>query len=156
MRRSSDSAIQQALRAGVVLCSLIAAASAWGQVGPPTQWELYQNDPNPFCADPSGWTQFGFAAPQRAYVVLSIFSPDSTAVVRTLMDGIGMAGRYTFLWDGRDGGGVRAPDGRYPYALVATDAETQAPVFTASKAATVLCITGEGTTTWSAAKLLFR
>jgi flagellar hook assembly protein FlgD len=87
---------------------------------------------------------------------LGLFSPDSTAVVRQLMNADGFVGYYTINWDGRDDSAAPVPDGRYPYTLVATDIATQALLFTDSKAVTVRCVTGAETPPWSAVKSLFR
>jgi len=135
---------------------LASPGPGWAQAIPPLRWELLQNDPNPYCAALDGTTLFGFAAPERARFQLALFSPDSTTVVRQFMDSAGFGGYYTLSWDGRDDSAALVPDGRYPYTLVATDIDTQALLFSGSKATTVRCATGAETPPWSAVKLLFR
>jgi hypothetical protein len=103
--------------------------------GPPQQWELYQNDPNPFC----GVTVISFAAPQAADVSLLIWNSDSSEVVRTLFEGFAQAGYYSILWDQLDDGGFAVPSGDYPYQLVASDPDTGGVIFEAWLTATVEC-----------------
>lgn len=145
-----------ALAAAWSFLVLASAGPSWAQVIPPLRWELLQNAPDPYCAALDGTTLFGFAAPERARFQLALFSPDSTTVVRQFMDATGFGGYYTFHWDGRDDSAALVPDGRYPYTLVATDVDTQALLFSGSKATTVRCATGVESPPWSAVKLLFR
>ena len=141
---------------GGALLGALAAFPAQAQVGPPAEWVLYPHTPEPYCHDPDGIAEFRFAAPQQARLQWLLFSPDSTAVVRTFMDGVGWGGLYTYFWDGRDESAALVPDGRYPYTLVATDVSTQAPLFSASRALTVRCVTAVESPAWTAVKELFR
>jgi hypothetical protein len=138
-----------------LVCALTSSV-VHAQVGPPTEWMLYPHVPEPYCHDTAGVAEFRFASPQQARIQWQLLSPDSTAVMRTFMDGAGMAGLYTYFWDGRDDGGARVPDGRYPYTLVATDLSTQAVLFTGSQAITVRCVTGVEAPAWGTVKQLFR
>jgi hypothetical protein len=153
-----DLRVRSRALAAAWLCLLLPWANAGRAevVPPPNAWALNQNDPNPFCAALDIATQIGFAAPQRAHLRLVLLSPDSTAVVRTCFDVVGLAGSYTFQWDGRDDSTALVPDGRYPYTLVATDADTQVLLFSGSKAVTVRCVTGANGPAWSGVKALFR
>jgi hypothetical protein len=103
--------------------------------GPPQQWELLQNDPNPFC----GTTVIEFAAPEQADVGLYVWNPDSSDVVRALIEGLLEAGYYRIEWDQLDEYGVAVPDGEYPYQLLALHPETMGVLFEAWLVATVHC-----------------
>lgn len=103
--------------------------------GPPQQWELLQNDPNPFC----GATAIEFAAPEQADIGLFIWNPDSSDVVRTLMEGLIDAGYYRIVWDQLDDHGIAVPDGDYPYQLLARQPESMGVLFEAWLIATVEC-----------------
>ena len=141
---------------GGAFLGALAALPTHAQVGPPTEWVLQQNDPDPYCPETDAATRFDFAAPQSAHVVLAVWSPDSTAVVRTLTDGVLQLGLFTVAWDGRDESAAIVPDGRYPYTLVATDVSTQVLLFSGSRAITVRCVTEVETPAWGAVKQLFR
>jgi hypothetical protein len=109
----------------------IAVVPSSAQVNPPTAWELQQNQPNPFCPDEHGTSEFVMIAPRAAHLELDLWRPDSMAVLRTLVvTDIPAAGVLTVWWDGRDLDGVMVPEGRYPYVFRATD-ETAAPLFEA-------------------------
>jgi hypothetical protein len=143
----------------VVLVALVAlgtpplAALTGVPVPPPSSWSLEQNDPNPFCS--AGATAIRFAAPVVADVQLLVFSPDSTAVVRTLVNSQLAAGLHAVNWDGRDDLLQPLADGRYPYVLLAVEVDTHAPLFVASKAATIFCPSGVERQTWGAVKSLY-
>jgi len=123
--------------------------------GPPTAWELRQNDPNPFCTRP-GSTRIEWAAPQAAHVRLVVLSSDGTTVLRTLQDGDLVAGLFTLIWDGRDASNVPLADGTYPYRLTATG-PTGPILFEATRTATVLCDELEAQPeTWSGVRQLYR
>ena len=101
----------------------------------PQQWELLQNDPNPFC----GVTSIGLQAPQTAEIMLAVLSPDSSMVVKTLAAGLINAGYHTFLWDQTDEVGLPVPDGDYPYHLEARLPEMKGILFESWLTATVSC-----------------
>ena len=88
--------------------SAVVGSPCWGGVPepPPSQWQLYQNDPEPFC----GSTRIMFAVPQAAHLQLTVKNSDATQVVRQLVNMDGMAGLYTVIWDGLDGDGNGADD----------------------------------------------
>ncbi|MGA9117889.1 MAG: FlgD immunoglobulin-like domain containing protein, partial [Bacteroidota bacterium] len=83
----------------------------------PKTYELSQNYPNPF--NPS--TNIQFAAPREGRVILSIYNILGQKV-RTLVDEVRSAGRYTIVWDGKDDQGVNVGTGMYLYRLQAGDA----------------------------------
>jgi hypothetical protein len=71
----------------LVVPTLLASGGPPGP--PPNRFELRQNIPNPFCANPdvsgSSATEIDFALPQQAEIRLRVWSPDTTAIVRTLL-----------------------------------------------------------------------
>ena len=75
---------------------------------------LFQNRPNPF--NPRTVIPFEFAKAGR--VTLRIYNV-SGALVRTLVDGPGIPGRYEARWDGRDDAGRGIGSGRYYVKLTA-------------------------------------
>lgn len=93
---------------GVLVVTCVLAARPLGE------FELNQNDPNPFCPNAqSGDTEIRFTLPLQCRILLQVWSCDTTVVVRTLFDGVFKAGRYATHWDGRDGQGVILPDGGF-------------------------------------------
>lgn len=103
---------------------------------PPPEWVLMQNTPNPFCGD----TTIEFGVEADAEVLLEVWNPDASSVVRTLFDGYAQIGQYQILWDGLpDGGGSPLPCGDYPYTLIATDVGTGTVLFQDEKVATIHC-----------------
>jgi hypothetical protein len=153
--RNPGSRLGPVLPAAAVVVALHLAPCA-AQVEPPVNWELRQNDPDPFCRDPDGATRIVFAAPQAAQVELVVFDPDSTAVVRRLIQGALPAGMFAVQWDGLDETATALPDGRYPYTLVATDMATSEVLFAGSKAATIRCVTATEAHRWGSVKARFR
>jgi hypothetical protein len=124
------------------------------QVGPPTSWELRQNDPDPFCSNP-GATRIDFLVPQSAQIELVVLSSDGNDVVRTLMDGMLAVGAFSVVWNGRDANDVPVPNGTYPYRMTATDAQS-AVLFQDTKTATVECVVGVRPDRWGAVKQIYR
>ena len=103
--------------------------------GLPQEWELRQNDPNPFC----GATAVDFTVLEQADVGLYVWSPDSSNVVRTLVEALLPVGYHRVIWDQLDDYGIAVPDGDYPYQLLALDPETAGVLFEAWLVATVEC-----------------
>ena len=124
------------------------------QIGPPTTWELFQNDPNPFCSNP-GATRIDFAVPQSASVELVVLSPDGTQVVRTLTNGMLAVGLFSVVWDGRDANNLPVAEGAYPYRMTATDAQAVV-LFQGTKTATVECVLSIQPEAWESVKQRYR
>jgi len=82
---------------------------------------LHQNDPDPFCVAVDTGSSILFEIPQEAYIELVFWSPDTTLIVRVLVDNHYSAGLHMVLWDGRDDWGALLPDGSYPYTMTAAD-----------------------------------
>jgi hypothetical protein len=83
-----------------------------GEISAPQKFNLYQNYPNPF--NPNTTIKFGL--PQKTDVVLSIYDVTGR-LVRTLINRELPAGRYKFVWDGKDEGGSDVRSGVYLYQL---------------------------------------
>ena len=137
----------------LTLCLSLAVASIAAAGGPP-EWELLQNDPNPFCPrnETTGMT---FMAPVPAYITLVVFAPGSDTVVRTLVDGIREAAFWVLFWDGRDDAHEFVPDGSYPYRLTATEPGTGAFFFVGELIATVDCSLPVEKGSWGRVKARF-
>ena len=133
-----------------LLLSLCSTGDAFAQ--PPPEFALEQNDPNPFC----GQTRISFAMPVQVDVTLVVWNPDSTMVVRTLIDGRLPAGYHMVIWDGRDDGGASLPNGVYPYVLTAVQVPGDPPIFVGSFRATIDCPTPIEMRTWGSVKSLYR
>lgn len=142
------------MRNRYVICSLLlaifVASALWAQ--PPDHFELFQNIPDPFCNVPSGVTEIRYQLPMQSVVLLEVWSPDTTAVVRTLVYGVQAPGFYTILWDGADGGGADLPDGAYPYSLTATDPDNGDSLFYDMLLATIDCSVAAEPETWGGIK----
>jgi len=75
---------------------------------------LFQSNPNPFNAQ----TAISFALPRPAFVRLEVYNTLGHRV-RTVVEGRMKAGRYSIIWDGRDGKGGHVPSGVYVIRLEA-------------------------------------
>ena len=87
-----------------------------GDVSKPIEYTLNQNYPNPF--NPS--TQIEFALPKAGHVSLDIYNILGQRVRKLLDDKID-AGKYSIIWDGKNGSGFEAPSGTYFYKLTSGD-----------------------------------
>jgi hypothetical protein len=134
------------LAAGVLVTSLAGVAFAQ----PPAAFVLQQNAPDPFCPGPGngGSTTIQFAMPQAANVVLAVWSPDGTTLVRTLVNGSLQAGYHSVTWDGLDEQGAPVVSGAYPYRLTARAPDTGLILFDETVVATVSCPVPGKRTTW--------
>jgi hypothetical protein len=145
------------LRSLVCLAILaVLAAAAHGQ-GPPEEYVLYQNDPNPFCNAGGGYvTEFRFALPAASWITFQVLSPDTTLVVTDLVGESLPAGFHSILWDGRGNDGVLLPAGDYPYVMLAYPPTLPpAPDFVDTLVATIECGQPVDETTWCRVKRLF-
>jgi hypothetical protein len=137
-----------------VLCLAVAAAlviPAAGQI--PEEFELYQNDPNPFCNTSGEYvTEFLFFCPEDAFVTLEVLSPDTTLVLAVLVCDTTAAGYNSILWDGRDSGGATLPQNDYPYAMTAYVGRPPVFDFADTLVATIECVVPVDETTWGAVK----
>jgi hypothetical protein len=73
----------------------------------PTEFELYQNHPNPF----NPVTTIGFDLPNSSHVILTVFN-NRGQVIRTLVDGILNTGYHSIRWDAS-----LVPSGIYVYQI---------------------------------------
>ena len=120
---------------------------------PPDHFELMQNVPDPFCpTDVGGVTDIRLMLPMQSRVLLKVWNPDTSAVLRTLADGVLAAGYYSFIWDGQDGGGQDLPAGAYPYSMAATDEDNGDSLFYDVLVATIDCSVASRPATWGAIK----
>jgi flagellar hook assembly protein FlgD len=117
---------------------------------PPPGWSLGQNDPDPLCNS----TRILFSAAQDAHVQFAVWNPDRTAIIRLLVDMNIPAGVHAVSWDGHDDGGLRVPNGEYPYRLVAQAGGTT--VFDSSLVLRIQCDVAADERTWGALKTLYR
>jgi hypothetical protein len=107
---------------------------------PPDHFELLQNVPDPFCPlQPGGVTDISFALPQSAGVIIEVWDPDTSMVVRTLTSGLAVSGYHSVIWDGRDDSGTLLPAGSYPYSMTALDPKSDDLLFYAVLIATMEC-----------------
>jgi hypothetical protein len=136
--------------AAVSLLLFIFAASASAQ-----SWELRQNVPDPFCNTP-GSTTVEFAVSQSAEVLVEVWSPDTTQVVRTLVHAMLAAGLHAVAWDGKDDALVVLPEGVYPYSFTALEPGTGGLLFSDMRSATIACTTPTEPETWSRVKARYR
>jgi hypothetical protein len=119
---------------------------------PPPAYALRQNDPEPFC----GSTRIDLALPVAAEVSLFVWNPDSTQVIRTLIQGRMTAGYHSVIWDGLDDHGSSLAGGSYPYVMTAVEVPGQPPAFTASLRATIDCPTSMRVRSWGAVRGMYR
>ncbi len=139
----------------LVLGSIVGVGhEAAAQPGPPDAWALEQNDPNPFCPAIDGTTSIDFKAPETAHVILVVLSPDSTTVIKTLVDAILSAGFFTATWDGTDDASIPVAPGNYPYRLTAETAGELTILFEDTKVATIACPSAVEPRSWGGIKAL--
>lgn len=118
-------------------------------------WTLSQNDPNPFCNE-LGSTRIRYSLAQQSHALLRVWSPDTSAVVRVLVNRLQSPGFYEVVWDGRNTVGDLLPNGSYPYSLTATEVGGELVLFEHMLVASVSCASGEiSVETWSKIKALF-
>lgn len=137
----------------IVLMAFSVLVQGAPAIQPPDAFVLNQNDPNPFCpASVGGNTDIRMTVAQQSRIVLQVWGSDTTAVVRTLVNGVLPAGYHSVLWDGRDDNGSILVDGGYPYAMTATDPESGEQIYFGMLVATVECGTAARPTTWGRIK----
>ncbi len=83
-----------------------------GYAGTPATLSLAQPSPNPA----RGSTVIGYATGSAGTAELSVFDMSGRRVA-TLVSGEHAAGEHSMVWDGRDSGGTRVPDGVYMIRL---------------------------------------
>lgn len=108
--------------------------------GPPSNFALHQNFPNPFSLNDSrqstsGGSQLVFDMGEAGRVNLSIYNL-SGQKVKTLKDALAPAGRHTLTWDGRDQAGALVAAGTYLCRMTVRNRD--ALVWTKAKRMTVL------------------
>jgi len=116
---------------------------------------LHQNDPNPFCPQVDTATCIVFEMSRAAYVTLEVWTPDTTAVLRSLIKEYLAAGVHMVSWDGRDSSGEFVADGVYPYVTTVADSLGGAIIFSDTLVATVECGTAREGSTWGRLKSLY-
>ena len=136
---------------------MVSGAAGEPPIEPPSEWELFQNDPDPFMLDLHGACRFTVVAPQSAHLELVIWSPDSTRIVKPLwQNSLPAAGLFTVAWDGKDSEGNIVREGTYPYTLRATTGPQGMLLFEDSRRMRVSRVTGVEPGTWTVTKGLFR
>ena len=78
----------------------------------PRQFRLLPNTPNPFNPE----TLIRYELPKEGLVQLTVFNALGQKV-RTLVQGVELAGAHAVRWDGRDESGVGVAGGMYFYRL---------------------------------------
>jgi hypothetical protein len=82
----------------------------------PSEFQLFQNHPNPFNPE----TVILFAVPQASYVELTVYNTRGQ-VIRHLLSQDFSAGEHAIKWDGRDQSGKSVSSGVYLYEIQAGD-----------------------------------
>jgi len=141
------------LASGIAVLSLAGLALAQ----PPVPgWALNQNLPNPFCNE-SSITRIQYSLSQHSEVLLQIWSPDTSVVVRVLVHAAQPAGYHEVAWDGRDDYGALLSNGEYPYSLTVTGTGGSPVLFESMLVASVHCVPiGTDLDAWGRIKALFR
>jgi hypothetical protein len=138
----------------VVASVAVLASLACAQV--PGEFALYQSDPDPFCPDdPPGAVTIRYDLPQQCYVLLEIWNPDATEVVRSVALGTQATGLYSVIWDGRSDSGEVVEDGVYPYTLTASEFQGGPVLFEDTLFSTINCGAPVEETNWGRIKALF-
>jgi hypothetical protein len=133
-----------------VVAALLVVPAA-GQV--PDEFELYQNDPNPFCnASRNYVTAFSFFCSEDAFVTLQVLSSDTVAVLAELVCDTTAAGYHSIPWDGRDDGGALLAQGDYPYVMTAYVGRPPVFDFADTLVATIECVVPVHEASWGRVK----
>lgn len=139
----------------VMAAILLSSNPAGAQVFPPTEWRLYQTDPNPFCRELHGQVTFKVDLAQPGTVVIRVWDPSHANVVRNVISlTIPGAGVMTVMWPVRDHQGLPLPDGIYPYDVRVT--ESSRVLFEATRTMSVTCEVATENVTWGVVKALFQ
>ncbi len=141
------------LMAGFLILAISTAVLA--QFPMQQSFVLHQNEPNPFCAQVDTTTCILFEMSRAAYVTLEVWTPDTTAVLRSLVKGYLAAGFHMVCWDGRDNSGQFVADAIYPYVMTVADSLGGPTVFADTLVATVECGTACEGNTWGRLKALY-
>ncbi len=141
------------LTAGFVILAISTAVLA--QLPMQQSFVLHQNDPNPFCPQGDTASCILFEMSKAAYVTLEVWSPDTTAVLRSLIKEHLAAGLHMVRWDGRDNSGQFVADATYPYVMTVADSLGGPIIFADTLVATVECGTPCEGTTWGRLKALY-
>ena len=145
------------LVAGSFALLTILAAATIASGDPPSAYRLLQNDPNPFCADPSGQrTEIRFDVPSQAHIRVVVASADGIIVMRTLVNQVLGPGYYLTYWDGRDDWGGYMRTDRYPYSIQERDPDTGRWSLIRERVLTINCTTATESATWGRIKALYR
>ncbi|MCK4415167.1 MAG: hypothetical protein KAY32_16670 [Candidatus Eisenbacteria sp.] len=142
---------------GMLACGLPGIAAAEGGP-PPPGWELGENQPEPFCPGLET-TMILFSVAEAAHVELQVWNAPMTAVLKTLVDEVLVAGHHQAGWAGLpEGSEEPVPVGIYPYRMVAYyEDEPGNPFFDDTKTMTAYCQpTPAPPSTWAWIKALFR
>jgi hypothetical protein len=133
------------------------AVSSVSLAQPPDHFELQQNLPDPFCPTIDGGSaDVRFQLPVQSVVLLEVWAPDTTVVVRTLVYGVMAAGYHSVIWDGADEGGADLTSGAYPYSMTATAPVSGDSLFYDMLTATIDCPVDTRPGTWGWIKAGFR
>lgn len=92
--------------------------------GTPIIWNSNYMDnivfPNPFVSE----TKIEFTLHKAEKIILDVYSNDARMVRRLIAGNTIAAGKFTVVWDGKDGYGNDLPNGTYYYSLLGTDAHS--------------------------------
>ena len=86
----------------------------------PTQFQLFQNFPNPF--NPSTTIKFNLSSDSPVHI--KIFDVTGE-LIKTITADVQTAGEHEIVWDGTNDKGIRQPSGIYVYQIV-TNSQTDA------------------------------
>ncbi|MBU1698879.1 MAG: choice-of-anchor D domain-containing protein, partial [Candidatus Eisenbacteria bacterium] len=109
---STESDVEYIYSISVIASGRVAAELSVGITTPVASIQLYQNRPNPI----RGSTMIEFALPAEGLVRLEVYDI-SGKKIRSLINRVENAGRYTSVWDGRDSSGEPVASGIYFYRL---------------------------------------
>ncbi len=147
---------RRAMRLPLTLPSLVVVISTAVLAQFPMQqsFVLHQNDPNPFCPRAHTATCILFEMSEAPYATLEVWTPDTSAVLSSLIREYLAAGLHMVCWDGRDDSGQFVTDGMYPYIMTVADSLGGAIIFADTLIATVECRTACEGSTWGRLKTL--
>jgi len=134
---------------------LSCSAPVGAQVNPPTEWRLYQTEPNPYCRELHGQVVFRVDVVQAGVIELRVWDPLHVQIVSHVIDLLVLApGVLQVWWPVRDNQGLALSDGIYPYDVRVTT-QSSTLLFEATMTMSITCEVAVKDVTWGVVKKLF-
>ncbi|MBC8366058.1 hypothetical protein H8E52_01475 [bacterium] len=143
-----------------ILSLLAIAFAALSALPAGADWNLGDNNPNPFCNIPGepdySPTTIDYELDSDGLVQLFVLSEDGENLMRTLVSGFESAGSHFVVWDGTDSGGTPMTAGDYPYVLEVYAEGGGDLLYLSDSIASIYCAVATAQESWTMVKSLYR